>query len=254
MDKKPESITFAMNPPSDNETTPTEVVNQTPSPTTNEQAYVISPTGEVVAFQKPPFDWKQFNIGAGIPILIMLIPIILMAVFGEDQYGYNEENATLSKTGDGTAYIGQIDIGLDDQLLGCWIYEEGNGQSGIARCEGGDDDYVVELQSRNEGYSDEITGYFNLQNGTVYFDDGSSYSETLLLYYDYETEEELADYERTVFFEELFFLACWISPLSAVVVSSVGYAKGNRSMGTGGITGLFLYPLLSLFALLFFVF
>ena len=116
MDKKPESITFAMNPPSDNETTPTEVVNQTPSPTTNEQAYMISPTGEVVAFQKPPFDWKQFNIGAGIPILIMLIPIILMAVFGEDQYGYNEENATLSKTGDGTAYIGQIDIELDDEL------------------------------------------------------------------------------------------------------------------------------------------
>ena len=78
MDKKPESITFAMNPPSDNETTPTEVVNQTPSPTTNEQAYMISPTGEVVAFQKPPFDWKQFNIGAGIPILIMLIPICLL--------------------------------------------------------------------------------------------------------------------------------------------------------------------------------
>ena len=256
MDKKPESITFAMNPPGDNETTLNGMVNETPSPTTNEQAYMISPTGEVVAFQKPPFDWKQFNIGAGIPIMIMLIPIILMAVFGEDQYSYNEENATLSKTGDGTAYIGQIDIGLDDELLGCWIYDGGEGQSVIARCEGDSlkEDYVVELQSRNEERNWEITGYFNLQNGTVYFDDGSSYSETLLLYYDYETEEELADYERTVFFEELFFLACWISPLSAVVVSSVGYAKGNRSMGTGGITGLFLYPLLSLFALLFFVF
>ncbi|MBQ48588.1 MAG: hypothetical protein CMP10_14370 [Zetaproteobacteria bacterium] len=253
IDKKPESITFAMNPPGDNETTLTAAVNETPSPTTNEQAYMISPTGEVVAFQKSPFDWKQFNIGAGIPIMIMLIPIILMAVFGEDQYGYNEENATLSKTGDGTAYIGQIDIGLDDELLGCWIYDGGDGQSGIARCEGGDDDYVVELQSRNEERNWEITGYFNLQNGTVYFDDESSYSETLLLYYDYETEEELADYERTVFFEELFFVACWVSPLSAVVVSIVGYTKGNNSMGTGGITGLCLYPLLSLFALLFFV-
>ena len=67
--------------------------------------FVMGPNGQMIAIEKPPFIWKQFFIGGGIPFLIYFVPLMILMIgnglgFDED-YGYDqvqimkEENTTM---------------------------------------------------------------------------------------------------------------------------------------------------------------
>ena len=252
MDEKPESITFAMNPPAANEPTLTGVVNEIPLSPENgqgQQNYVIAQNGVFIVPEKPPFNWKDFYIGAGIPVIIMIIPILLMATYGDAiNYQSMEKTIALVNDDDGTAYIGTIDFDMDDELLWCQVSD---GES-TARCDYGGD-YNHSIEDYHNGQ--KITyGYANFENGMVYFDYGGTSNKTNVFSYGYETAEQIEAAERAYFIEELFFTMCWISPIAAVIVSIIGFSSGKKSLGYGGLTGLALYPGISFGALVSFFF
>ena len=252
MDEKPESITFAMNPPEASEPTLTGVANEIPLSPENSQGqqnYVISQNGVFIVPEKPPFNWKEFYIGAGIPVIIMIIPILLMATYGDPiNYMSLEKTIALVDDGDGTAYIGTIDFDMDDELLWCQVSDGEN----AARCDYGDG-YNHSIEDYHNGQT-ETLGYANFENGMVYFDYGGTSNKTNVFTYGYQTAEQIAAAERASFIEELFFTVCWISPIAAVIVSIIGFSSGKKSLGYGGLTGLALYPGISFAALVGFFF
>lgn len=252
MDEKPKSITFAMNPPEASESTLTGVVNEIPLSPENgqgQQNYVMSQNGVLTVPEKPPFNWKEFYIGAGIPVIIMMIPVLLMATYGDAvNYQSLEKEIVLVNDDNGTAYIGTIDFDIDDELLWCQVSDGYN----TARCDYGDG-YNHSIEYWQNGQM-ETLGYADFENGMVYFDYGNTSSSTNVFTYSYETVEQIEAAERAYFIEELFFATCWITPIAAIIVSIIGFSSGKKSLGYGGLTGLALYPGISFGALVSFFF
>ena len=51
---------------------------QSASPMSQENVkFVMGPNGQMIAIQKEPFVWKKFFIGLGVPLFLMIIPLIL---------------------------------------------------------------------------------------------------------------------------------------------------------------------------------
>ena len=60
--------------------------------------FVMGPNGQLIAMEKPPFVWKQFLIGGGIPFALYFIPL-LIAMIGvglgyEGDYHWDEMKLT----------------------------------------------------------------------------------------------------------------------------------------------------------------
>ena len=72
--------------------------------------FVMGPNGQLIAMQKPPFVWKDFAIGGGIPFALFFIPVFILMVgslMGFDGGEYNQ--IELTKQENGTAYQGEFD-------------------------------------------------------------------------------------------------------------------------------------------------
>ena len=42
--------------------------------------FTIGPDGQMILVENPPFSWKQFGFGAGIPLLLLLAPLFLSLI------------------------------------------------------------------------------------------------------------------------------------------------------------------------------
>ena len=78
----PQSINIISQQPQTSSLTISGDVNQftaTPVQNTPQGSYkfVMGPNGQMIAIEKPPFVWKQFLIGGGIPFAIFFIPCLL---------------------------------------------------------------------------------------------------------------------------------------------------------------------------------
>ena len=54
--------------------------------------FVMGPGGQIIAMEKPPFHWKDFWIGGGIPFALFFIPLLIVLIgeglgFGESYSG-----------------------------------------------------------------------------------------------------------------------------------------------------------------------
>ena len=45
-----------------------------------EYKYVTGPDGQMYAVKQEPFVWKKFFIGLGVPLFLMILPLILMMI------------------------------------------------------------------------------------------------------------------------------------------------------------------------------
>ena len=86
-------------------------------------SFVMGPNGQMIAIEKPPFIWKQFFIGGGIPFLIYFVPLMILMIgnglgFDED-YGYDQ--VQIMKEENTTMYRGEftLDIEEDENLDWC---------------------------------------------------------------------------------------------------------------------------------------
>jgi len=91
-----------------------------------EYKYVTGPDGQMYAVQQEPFVWKKFYIGLGIPLFLMVLPIILLTISNSmDPWGYDGESQTVSlEKGEGTGYSTDFVLTDDEYLTSCRITED----------------------------------------------------------------------------------------------------------------------------------
>jgi len=81
----------------------------------NNVKFVTGPDGQMIAVQKEPFVWKKFFIGLGIPMFLMVLPILMAIILEINDSGYEEEYYVDLKRTDGTAY--EAVFSLDSELV-----------------------------------------------------------------------------------------------------------------------------------------
>ena len=203
------------------------------------------PLGMVM--EKPPFSWKQFFIGAGVPTLLLLIPLLL-AVSTEPSYNnYGSTEITLSKD-QGTNYSGSGLAPAGTGMDSCWISISVNpGQYYHCRIDAMSATIWLE-EWEDEEYSMELVGNYSSKTGITEFDDGSDHGEQIsfrVVVYDPKESNGLNQLAS-----QLTALMCWFAPLLALILLAVGFSTGRKGLGVGGIIGLVIYPFLGIFSLI----
>ncbi|MCS5534751.1 MAG: hypothetical protein NZ802_02745, partial [Candidatus Poseidoniales archaeon] len=121
------------------------------------------PDGQMYAVQKEPFVWKKFYIGLGVPLFLMLVPLILMMIV-ESMDPWNDDmrestNIDMER-GDGTSYTANYSMSADRLLEHCWV-KENEGQNEWYECESDESSLTLYVVTDHE--IDLV-----LVNGTAY--------------------------------------------------------------------------------------
>lgn len=89
-----------------------------------EYKYIAGPDGQMYAVKQEPFIWKKFFIGLGVPLFLMIVPLILSLIAeGMDSYHddeYETERVDLELV-NGTAYAANYALDSDQNLEWCWL-------------------------------------------------------------------------------------------------------------------------------------
>ena len=134
-----------------------------------EYKYVTGPDGQMYAVQQEPFVWKKFFIGLGVPLFLMILPLILMMIANsmdpwEDE-AWESTNIDMER-GDGTSYTANFSMSEDRLLESCWVKESNPGPNEWYECESDDSmltlylvtDHVIDLVLVNDtAYSANLT-------------------------------------------------------------------------------------------------
>jgi len=209
--------------------------------------FVMGPGGQLIAMEKPPFLWKDFWIGGGIPFALFFIPLLIVLIgegLGYGESGYEE--IELIQNESGTGYEGQFILGGDEYLESCNVYNPESDNRPDFRCSpSGDREAIIYSYSSGQ-YSEEV-GYWNGNNGTVYFNSSIDYGDKLKLEYSYFSED--VTYQFFDIFQELLGFTCCLGFILSIILLIVGFSQGKPGMGWGGVTALLSLPLVSILAM-----
>jgi len=211
--------------------------------------FVMGPNGQLIAMQKPPFVWKDFAIGGGIPFALFFIPVFILMIgslMGVEADEYNR--IELSKQENGTAYQGEFDpLGEEEYLDWCHIYAPPQNYDNVElRCSPTGD---MKAEIYGPFGSDQVIGYFNGDNGTIYFDNGTDIGEWVVLEYEYHSEG--AGYGFFMTISELVGFTCCLGLLLSIVFLIIGFSQGKPGMGWGGVSALLSFPVVAIMGLIF---
>ena len=213
--------------------------------------FVMGPNGQMIAIKKPPFVWKHFFIGGGIPFVIFFVPLLILMIgtgLGYDDIGDGEQMVTLYKDESSTAYRGEFTLEEENYLSGCGIALQ-NGSYVDAYCDRYEDykaHIYLDDSFNNSTNEYEKVGHWNNENGTVYFDTGIDYGEELLFDVDYYDES----YNFFMVIGDLVGFTCFLGLILSVVFLIVGFSQGKPGMGWGGVTALASLPVVSFLSVL----
>ena len=213
--------------------------------------FVMGPNGQMIAIEKPPFVWKHFFIGGGIPFVIFFVPLLILMIgtgLGYDDIGDGEQMVTLYKDESSTAYRGEFTLEEENYLSGCGIALQ-NGSYVDAYCDRYEDykaHIYLDDSFNNSTNEYEKVGHWNNENGTVYFDTGIDYGEELLFDVDYYDES----YNFFMVIGDLVGFTCFLGLILSVVFLIVGFSQGKPGMGWGGVTALASLPVVSFLSVL----
>ena len=213
--------------------------------------FVMGPNGQMIAIEKPPFVWKHFFIGGGIPFAIFFVPLLILMIgtgLGYDDIGDGEQMVTLYKDENSTAYRGEFTLEEENYLSGCGIALQ-NGSYVDAYCDRYEDykaHIYLDDSFNNSTNEYEKVGHWNNENGTVYFDTGIDYGEELLFDVDYYDES----YNFFMVIGDLVGFTCFLGLILSVVFLIVGFSQGKPGMGWGGVTALASLPVVSFLSVL----
>ena len=209
--------------------------------------FVMGPNGQMIAIEKPPFVWKHFFIGGGIPFVIFFVPLLILMIgtgLGYDDISDKEQVVTLYKDENSTVYRGEFTLEEDNYVNGCDIYSVQDNESLDVKCDRYED-YKVNI-SMNNGDSDEVIGHWNNENQTVYLDSGTDYGEELRFDVNYYSED---DYDFFMILGDISSATCCLGLLLSIVFLIVGFSQGKPGMGWGGATALVSLPVVSFISL-----
>ena len=211
--------------------------------------FVMGPNGQMIAIEKPPFVWKHFFIGGGVPFALFFVPMLVLMIghsFDLNDTGDGEQIVTLYKDENSTMYRGEFYLEEDNYLSWCDIYHEQNNDFPDVYCDRYDD-YKAYI-NKSGGFGDELVGEWNNDNRTVYIDTGIDYGEELKFDVDYYSED--GGYDFFMFFEDISGLTCCLGLLLSIIFLIVGFSQGKPGMGWGGVTALVSFPVVSFLSVL----
>ena len=211
--------------------------------------FVMGPNGQMIAIEKPPFVWKHFFIGGGVPFALFFVPMLVLMIghsFDLNDTGDGEQIVTLYKDENSTMYRGEFYLEEDNYLSWCDIYHEQNNDFPDVYCDRYDD-YKAYI-NKSGGFGDELVGEWNNDNRTVYIDTGIDYGEELKFDVDYYSED--GAYDFFMFFEDISGLTCCLGLLLSIIFLIVGFSQGKPGMGWGGVTALVSFPVVSFLSVL----
>ena len=138
----------------------------------NNVKFVMGPNGQMIAIQKEPFVWKKFFIGLGVPVFLMVIPLILSLYADsmsnwDDDYEYESIDLELVN---GTAYTGTYT--LDSSMVIEWCSASSFNNSAWYDCHHENDDSEMHI---HEILLHEVT--LVRENGTVIYSTNFSLQE-----------------------------------------------------------------------------
>ena len=206
--------------------------------------FVMGPNGQMIAIEKPPFIWKQFFIGGGIPFLIYFVPLVILMIgnglgFDED-YGYDQ--VQIMKEENTTMYRGEFTIDVEEgENLDWCSFRTTDRQDVDLRCEALSYSAEIFAPVAGETNSYTVVGNWSNSNGTIYFDSGIDYGDELQLEIEYGTEA--AELMSAV--GDISGLACCFGFLLSLVILIVGFSQGKPAMGWGGVAALAGLPFAS---------
>ena len=211
--------------------------------------FVMGPNGQMIAIEKPPFVWKHFFIGGGVPFALFFVPMLVLMIghsFDLNDTGDGEQIVTLYKDENSTMYRGEFYLEEDNYLSWCDIYHEQNNDFPDIYCDRYDD-YKAYI-NKSDGPGDELVGQWNNDNRTVYIDTGIDYGEELKFNVEYYSED--GAYGFFMFFEDISGLTCCLGLLLSIIFLIVGFSQGKPGMGWGGVTALVSFPVVSFLSVL----
>ena len=129
-----------------------------------EYKYVTGPDGQMYAVQQPPFIWKKFFIGLGVPLFLMIVPLILSLIAGGIDTNWNDEYETERvdlEHVNGTAYAANYTLDSNRILEWCDVREESDNVGYYCDPEGNS---VMRIYAETENRLTLIRG-----NGTSYY-------------------------------------------------------------------------------------
>ena len=86
--------------------------------------FVMGPNGQMIAIQKEPFVWKKFFIGLGIPLFLMVIPLIL-SLIADGMTSWDDEYETeiiQFELLNGTTYVATYSLDSSREIGYCDIW------------------------------------------------------------------------------------------------------------------------------------
>ena len=207
-------------------------------------SFVMGPNGQMIAIEKPPFVWKHFLIGGGIPFAIFFVPMMILMIgagLDYDDDGDTTREVTLYQDENSTAYRGEFTLEEDNYLSWCGIRSDEEAEHIDIHCDRYDD-YKANILY--PGYDGEVVGNWDNENGTVYFDTGTDHGEELKLQMEYYSEGE--SYELFSIVGDLASAACCLGLLLSIVFLIIGFSQGKPGMGWGGVAALVSFPVVGM--------
>ena len=252
----PQPINIISQQPQTSSLTISGDVNQftaTPVQNTPQGSYkfVMGPNGQMIAIEKPPFVWKQFLIGGGIPFAIFFIPMVIMMI--ASGLGYDDNDATkevsLYKDENTTIYRGEFTLDEDNYLSWCSAtYNESSEYIDIY-CDRYEDyraDIYRPAQAgdfSDSSQSSTLVGNWDNENGSIYFNDGEDYGDQIQIKIGYYVEE--GGYEFFMIVSDLAGVTCCFGLVLSIIFLIVGFSQGKPGMGWGGVASLVLFPVMA---------
>ena len=217
--------------------------------------FTLTPDGQMVLIEKPPFSWKQFGFGAGIPLLLLLAPLFALIISEDDNHDWNWDSRELTLDS-GTEYSLELEYPKGVYVTDCNMLT-----SDIDRyydvyysCnfDGGD----IEIISYEEGER-TIVGNWSNSTGTIVFDDGHNWTWVTFEYGTLDCGEptgEVCYHDGDGDVQEAFAMItsimCFIVPVLSIILLAVGFSTGRQGLGMGGVTSLIAYPFVAFFGCL----
>ena len=216
--------------------------------------FVMGPNGQLIAMHQPPFRWKDFLIGGGIPFTMIVVPLIFLMIGSSLGYGeYMSKDVTLTKDENSTIYRGEFILEEDHYMSGCDVRAGQPATYLEIYCDRYDDSaanvthsYYNESTS-NPYWVEEVVGAWNNDNGTFYFDTGEDYGDEVQLRVEYYSEA--GSYGFFMMIEELMGVVCCLAPILSIVFLITGFSQGKPGMGWGGVSSLIAFPVLAIISL-----
>ena len=219
--------------------------------------YVAGPGGQMYAYEKPPFNIKQFSIGLLIPLLLIGITAIGNTIFEEPDWPEEpgtEYDAEMQAVNNTTSFTLNLNLTANEIVISCKISTDSDRFDSYwcnqdEQDEKNQDFTIYKYDQDNE----RKVGTYSHSNKQFSYDDGELHEGVTVFYtvadkaefkaYDMETQDRGST-------TDFFLIFCFAAPVVGIVGSIYGFASGKKDLGIGFLASTALLPF-AFFALLF---